>query len=59
MGDVGITSIQTFSVLLTGHPFLHYCLHLLGLHFSLLTMAILCFASYIMSGEKLNISLSI
>lgn len=57
IGDVGITSIQIFSVLLTGQPFLHSCLHLLGLHFSLLTIAILCLDSYIMSGEKLNNSL--
>ena len=32
-GEVGITSMHNASVLLTGQDFLHYCLHLLGLHF--------------------------
>ena len=45
MGDWGVTSMHIFSVLLTGHPFLHSCLHLLGLHFSGLTIAILCLSS--------------
>jgi len=45
MVEVGNTSMQIFSVLLTGHPFLHYCLQRLGLHFSGLTMAILCLSS--------------
>ena len=45
--EVGITSIQSASVLFTGQPFLHSCLHLLGLHFSGLTIAILCL-SYIL-----------
>lgn len=45
--DCGVTSIQIFSVLLTGHPFLHSCLHFFGLHFSLLTMAILNLSYYI------------
>lgn len=45
IGEVGMTSIQSASVLFTGHPFLHYCLHLLGLHFSGLTIAILCLSS--------------
>ena len=47
--DVGMTSIQSASVLLTGHPFLHYCLHLLGLHFSGLTIAILCLSSIMLN----------
>lgn len=40
-GEVGVTSIQSLSDLLIGQPFLHSCLHRFGLHFSLLTMAIL------------------
>ena len=47
--EVGMTSIQSASVLLTGHPFLHYCLHLLGLHFSGLTIAILCLSSIMLN----------
>jgi predicted small secreted protein len=45
--EVGITSIHNLSVLLTGHVFLHSCLHFFGLHFYLLIIAILCFVSYI------------
>ncbi len=48
MGDVGSTSMHIFYVLLTGHPFLHYCLHLLGLHLSLFTIAILCLSSMLL-----------
>jgi hypothetical protein len=44
--EVGMTSIQILSVLLTGHDFLHYNLHFFGLHFYLLTIAILCFVYY-------------
>lgn len=40
-GEAGVTSMQSLSALLTGQPFLHSCLQRLGLHFSLLTMAIL------------------
>lgn len=45
MVEVGITSMHIFSVLFTGQAFLHSCLHFLGLHFYLLTIAILCFES--------------
>lgn len=50
MGELGMTSMHIFSVLLTGQLFLHSCLHFLGLHFSLLTMAILCLVYSICSG---------
>ncbi|KAK6200264.1 uncharacterized protein RJT21DRAFT_121162 [Scheffersomyces amazonensis] len=39
--DAGVTSIHNFPVLTTGHPLRHSCLHFLGLHLSVLTMAIL------------------
>ena len=39
--DSGATSMQSFPVRTTGHDFLHSCRHFLGLHLSLLTMAIL------------------
>lgn len=38
---VGSTSMQSLPVRTTGHDFLHSCRHFLGLHLSLLTMAIL------------------
>jgi hypothetical protein len=45
MVEVGITSMHIFYVLLTGQLFLHSCLQRLGLHFSTLTIAILCLSS--------------
>lgn len=48
--EVGITSIHSLSVLLTGQVFLHSCLHFFGLHFYLLIIAILCLVSYIPSA---------
>lgn len=41
--DVGVTSIHNFPVLTTGQPLRHSCLHFLGLHLSVDTMAILVF----------------
>lgn len=38
--SAGDTSMHNFPILTTGHDFLHSCLHLFGLHLSLLTMAI-------------------
>jgi hypothetical protein len=38
--SVGLTSIQSFPILTTGHVRLHSCLHFLGLHLSLDTIAI-------------------
>jgi hypothetical protein len=43
--EVGNTSMQTLPVVLTGHDFLHSCLHFLGLHLSGLMIAILSFSS--------------
>ncbi|QBM89847.1 hypothetical protein METSCH_E00810 [Metschnikowia aff. pulcherrima] len=37
----GVTSIQSLPVFTTGHDFLHSCLHFLGLHLSVDTIAIL------------------
>ena len=45
--------MHIFSVLLTGHPFLHSCLHLFGLHFSGLTIAILCLSSMVFVELKI------
>ncbi|ABN67477.2 predicted protein [Scheffersomyces stipitis CBS 6054] len=39
--DAGVTSIHNFPVLTTGHDLRHSCSHFLGLHSSVLTMAIL------------------
>ena len=41
----GVTSIHNFPIRTTGHDFLHSCRHLLGLHLSLLTIAILVWVS--------------
>ena len=40
MRESEVTSMQSFPVLTTGHDFLHSCRHFLGLHLSLLTIAI-------------------
>ncbi|KAI8616844.1 hypothetical protein BC830DRAFT_1038649, partial [Chytriomyces sp. MP71] len=37
--EVGSTSMQSFPGLTSRNPFLHSCLHFLGLHLSGLTMA--------------------
>ena len=37
----GVTSMHSFPIRTTGQDFLHSCLHLLGLHLSVETMAIL------------------
>lgn len=51
--SVGVTSMHSFPILTTGHDFLHSCRHLLGLHLSALTMAILVSLSdAMMDGEK-------
>lgn len=39
--ESGATSIHSLPERTTGHDLLHSCLHFLGLHLSLLTMAIL------------------
>lgn len=43
--SVGLTSIQSFPVILTGHFLLHSCWHFLGLHLSGLMIAILILSS--------------
>ena len=42
---IGVTSIHSFPIRTTGQDFLHSCRHLLGLHLSLLTIAILVWVS--------------
>ena len=39
--SLGVTSMHSLPILTTGQDFLHSCLHLLGLHLSVETMAIL------------------
>ncbi|KAI8322379.1 hypothetical protein GQ54DRAFT_317155 [Martensiomyces pterosporus] len=48
--EVGHASMHNLPILLTGQTRLHSCLHFLGLHLSLLTMAIRVFLSDILSG---------
>lgn len=51
--DSGATSIQSFPVRTTGQDFLHSCLHFLGLHLSVSTMAILATSAHrdVIDGE--------